>query len=89
MMGLWSKSQVLAGDRRNDDVEFRAGNRYPFEGGRVACTEMYSISKRRGIPSRVTGCSSVWLMKILHGLIVKHHLGFFSYFSIDKSFFLI
>lgn len=28
-----------------------AGNGYPFEGGRVACTEMYPISKRKGIPS--------------------------------------
>lgn len=76
MMGLRSKSQVLAGDRRNGGVEFRAGNRYPFEGGRVACTERYSVSRRRGILSRLTGCSSVWLMKILHGVIVKHHLGF-------------
>ena len=75
MIGLQFKSEVLAGDRGNGGVELSAGNRYPFEGGHVACAEMYSVSKRKGIPSRVTGCSSVWLMKILHGLIVKHHLG--------------
>ena len=53
MMGLQSQSQsqVLAGDRRSRGVELSAGNGYPFEGGRVACTEMYPVSKRKGIPS--------------------------------------
>ena len=70
-----SQSQVLAGDRRSRGVELNAGNGYPSEGGRVACTEMYPVSERKGIPSRAAGCSSAWLMTMLRGLIVKHHLG--------------
>lgn len=51
MIGLQFKSEVLAGDRGNGGMELSAGNRYPFEGGCVACAELYSVSKRKGIPS--------------------------------------
>ena len=77
VMGLQPKTEVLAGERkRNRGAELSVGSRYLSEAGHEACTEMYSVSKRKGILSGVTGCSLVWLMEILHSLIVKHHLGF-------------